>query len=161
MLKKAKVHKDGKKQKVYYKIDQIGTNVKLFEKSNVKILNPSTTSLNTIYFIVRLSDLSELNNLQFHTELGHMIQKFKLNMYQDKCYVILSIIQMDKDIQHSGHLILEDDIPLMKKFFINQIAVKKGNYHFNTSGTIYGLGYGPKSNHNEYGHSVSRFANSK
>ena len=161
MLKKAKEHKDEKKRKVYYEIDQIGTNVRFFEKDKIKTLNPSTTSLNTIYFIVQLSDLSELNNLQFHTELGHMIHKFKLKVHQDKCYVILSIIQIDKDIKNSSQLIQDDDIPLLKKFFINQIAIKKGNYHFNTSGTIYGLGYGPKSNRNEYGHSVCRFANRK
>ena len=161
MLKKPKEHKDGKNRKVYYEIDQVGMNVRFFEKDKVKTLNPSTTSLNTIYFIVRLSDMSDLNNLQFHTELGHMIQKFNLKTHQEKCYVILSIIQIDKNIQESGSLIVEDDIPLMKKFFINQIAIKKGNYHFNTSGTIYGLGYGPKSNRNEYGHSVCRFANHK
>ena len=161
MLKKPKEHKDGKNRKVYYQIDQIGKNVNFFEKDCVKVLNPSTTSLNTIYFVVRLSDLAELNNLQFHTELGHMIQKLNLKVHRDKCYVVLSIIQIDKDTQYSGDLIVEDDIDLMKKYFINQIAIKKGNYHFNTSGTIYGLGYGPKSNRNEYGHSVCRFANSK
>ena len=46
-------------------------------------------------------------------------------------------------------------------FFVNQIAMKRGNYHFDTTGTIYGFGYGPKSNCNEFGLSVCKFANSK
>ena len=60
--------------------------------------------------------------------------------------MILSIIKIDKNVQKMNPLIFEDDLPLMKHFYNNQIAVKKGNYHFNTTGTIYGLGYNPKSN---------------
>ena len=58
-------------------------------------------------------------------------------------------------------LIFDDDLPLMKRFYNNQIAVKIGNYHFNTTGTIYGLGYGSKSNRNEFGHSVCKYATNK
>ena len=58
-------------------------------------------------------------------------------------------------------LIFEDDLSLMKQFYNNQITAKKGNYHFNTTGTIYGLGYGPKSNQNKFGHSVCKYAASK
>ena len=39
--------------------------------------------------------------------------------------------------------------------------MKKGNYHFNTTGIIYWLGYGLKSNRNKFGHSVCKFATSK
>ena len=92
MLKSARECLDGKKRQAYYEIDQIGANVKLVYKDNFSILNPSATSLNTIFIIVQLVDLSGINKLQFHTQLGHMIQKYKLNMYQDRCYVILSII---------------------------------------------------------------------
>ena len=50
----------------------------------------------------------------------------------------------------------------MKYFLLNQISTtKKGNYHFNTTGSIYGFGYGPKSIRNEYGHSVCKCATSK
>ena len=52
-------------------------------------------------------------------------------------------------------LIIDSELPLMKCLFVNQIAIKKGNGQFNTTGTIYGLGYGPKSNRNEYGHYVN------
>ena len=55
----------------------------------------------------------------------------------------------------------DSDLPLMKRYFVNQIAIKKGNYHFNTTGTVYGLGYGPKSNRKEYGHSVCKYTSRK
>ena len=58
-------------------------------------------------------------------------------------------------------LIFEDDIPLMKRFYNNQIAVKKENNHFNTTWIIYKLGYGPKYNQNKFGHFVCKFATSK
>ena len=90
-----------------------------------------------------------------------MIQKYNLNTHKDQCYVILSIIKIDKNVQKMNPLIFEDDLSLMKRFYNYQIAVKKGNYHFNTTGTIYGLGNGPKSNLNEFGHSVCKYATSK
>ena len=78
-----------------------------------------------------------------------------------QCYVLLSILQIKKTLQNLEPLILREDLKLMKRFFVNQIAMKKGNYYFDTTGTIYGLGYGPKSNRNEFGHSVCKFANSQ
>ena len=47
------------------------------------------------------------------------------------------------------------------KFYINQIRGGKNSYHFDTSGTIYGFGYGPKCHRNQYGHSIDRYSNSK
>ena len=161
MLKNAQESMDENVRKVYYEIDKVGSNVRYVQKDNVFVLNPSTTSKNTIFVIVRLADLSHIDKLQFNTHLGHMIQKYNLNNHKDQCYVMLSIIKIDKNVQKMDPLIFENDLPLMKRFYNNQIAVKKGNYHFNTTGTIYGLGYGPKSNRNELGHSVCKYATSK
>ena len=46
-------------------------------------------------------------------------------------------------------LVTGDNMLLMQRYFVNQIAIKKGNYHFDTTGTIYGLWYGPKLNRNK------------
>ena len=75
--------------------------------------------------------------------------------------MLLSIVQMNKNCQKSQPIIFNNDLGLMKNLFINQISAKKGNYHFNTTGTIYGLGYGLKSNKNKFGHSIGKFANCK
>ena len=88
-----------------------------------------------------------------------MIQKYDMKHGVDRCYVTLSIIKIDKQIQETEPIIVDSDLTLMKHFFVNQIAIKKGNYHFNTTGTIYGLGYGPKLNRNEYGHSLCKYTN--
>ena len=61
-------------RKVYYEVDKVGFNF---------FLNPSTTSKNTIFIIVPLDDLSQIEKLQFHTRLGHMIQKYNLNTHKD------------------------------------------------------------------------------
>ena len=102
-----------------------------------------------------------LDKLEFHTEQGHMISDYDVQFQKNQCYILLSIIHINKTNQKSHPLTLQEDLDIMKRFYINQIAIKKGNYHFNTTGTIYGLGYGPKSNRNEFGHSVCKFANSK
>ena len=70
-------------------------------------------------------------------------------------------MKVDEQIQNLAPVVSEDNIPSMKRYFENQFAVKNGNYHFDTTGTIYGLGYGTKSNQNKYGHSVCKFADCK
>ena len=111
--------------------------------------------------MVQLSDMTSVEKIQYHTELGHMINDHELKSTKHQCHVVPSIIKVDKQIQNLAAVISEDDLPLMKHYFVNQIAVKKRNYHFDAIGTIYGLGYGPKLNQNKYGHSVCKFANCK
>ena len=91
-----------------------------------------------MFIIIWLADLEHAKQLQFHTQLGHMIQKYELNVHKDRCYMVLSIIQINKDMHKLEPLIVDDDLQIMKSFYINQI-IKKGNYHFDTIGTIYGL----------------------
>ena len=131
------------------------------KKQNECVLNPSTTSRNTIFIVIRLADLQHIKKIQFHTELGDMIEKYDVDIHRVQCYVIISIILVNKEMHKQESIIIDEDLPLLKRFYINQIAIKKGNYHFDTTGTIYGLGYGPKSNRNEFDHSVCKFANSK
>ena len=77
-LKNARECADENGKKVYYEIDKIGSNVRYVQKKDVFVLNPSTMSRNIIFIIVRLADLSHIEKLQFHTRLGHMIQKYNL-----------------------------------------------------------------------------------
>ena len=55
----------------------------------------------------------------------------------------------------------EPRLQLVKKFYTSQIKPKHGVYHFGTSGTIYGLGYGPKFHQNKHGHSIDCYSNRK
>ena len=83
---------DRNNRKVYYDIDTVGSNIKYMKKQNECVLNPSTTSRNTIFIVVRLADLRHIKKLQFHTQLGHMIEKYDVGVHRDRFYVILSII---------------------------------------------------------------------
>ena len=161
MLKNVREYGTGRDRIIHYDIDQIGDDIRFNKKCSEWILNPSTTISNTIFIMVRLSDMKNVEKIQYHTEIGHMINNCDLNTTKDQCYVLLSIIKVDKQTQNLPPIISKEDLPLMKRYFINQISAKKGNYHFDTSGTIYGLGYGPKSNRNTYGHSVCKFSNRK
>ena len=119
-----------------------------YVKKNECVLNPSTTSRYTIFIVVRLADLRHIKKLQFHTQLGHMIEKYDVDVNRDRCYLILSIILVNKEMHKHESIIIGEDLPLLESFYINQIAIKKGNYHFDTTGTIYGLGYGPTQQKN-------------
>ena len=66
-----------------------------------------------------------------------MIQKYDVDVHRDHCYVILSIIQVHREMHKMEPLISDEDLPSMKRFYINQIAVRKGNYHIDTIGIIF------------------------
>ena len=96
MLKNARESLDGNNRQVYYKIDTDGSIFKYVKKRNECVLNPSTTLRNTIFIVVRLVDLGHIKKLQFHTQLGHMIEKYDVDVHKDRCYVILSFILVEK-----------------------------------------------------------------
>ena len=52
-------------------------------------------------------------------------------------------------------------IELAKMFFTNQVKQKYGNYHFQMSGTIFSLGYGPRYHCNKHGLSIDCFSDSE
>lgn len=149
------------KRRMYYEIDFFGRDVEYTRKGNTWVLNISNTPKNTMYVLVRLNDIFHIPKVQYHTELGKMISKYQLDKDRDHCYVLLSMIHIEKKVKNSPSFVEQNDLQLMKRFLRNQISTTTKNYHFNTTGTIYGFGYGPKSNKNEYGHSVCRFATSK
>ena len=76
-------------------------------------------------------------------------------------YVLLAFIQLEKNWKTQNILMTENRLQIANKFYINQIKQKQGNYHFGTSGTIFGLLYGPKCHRNKHGHSVDQYSNSK
>lgn len=160
MLKEAYETTDENNRVIYYTVESFG-DVSYTKKGNTWILNPSSTSKNTIFIVTRLRDVANIPKLQFHTELGKMIQRYDVDKERNECYILLSIIHIDKEEHKKASILKEEDFMLMKRFLINQVSSKKGNYHFNTKGIIYGLGYGPKCNRNEYGHSIGRFATRK
>ena len=74
---------------------------------------------------------------------------------------MLATIHIQKKWHSKDIVMTESRLQLVKKFYINQIKSNHGVYHFGTSGTIYGLGYGPKFHRNKFGHSIDRYSNSK
>ena len=63
MLKNTRECMEENGRKVYYEVVKIGSHVRYVQKNNVFVLNPSTTSKNTIFIIVRLADLSHIDKL--------------------------------------------------------------------------------------------------
>ena len=76
-------------------------------------------------------------------------------------YVLLSFIHVERKWKNENLLLNKEHLDLCKKFYVNQVKQKQGIYHYGTSGTIFGLGYGPKFYQNVLGHSVDRYSNSE
>ena len=98
--------------------------------------------------------------LFFFTEKGDMLSHSNLDKSRQG-YVLIAVIKVAKSWQNQQILLTEERFNLASKFYINQIKQSQGAYHFGTSGTIYGFGYGPKCHRNQFGHSIDRYSNSK
>ena len=92
---------NGKNSLIFYEIEHIGKNVRYFRKGERLLLNPSATRQNEIFVVVRISDMDKLSKLQFHTDKGHMIDMLDVDHKKDQCYVLLSIVQINKNCQKS------------------------------------------------------------
>ena len=91
------------------------------------------------YHIFILAAIHEMNGIDliFFTEIGELIPNSCLDTNRHG-YVLLSCIQIKK-WKAENILMTERHLEIAEKFYINQIKQKHGNYHFGTSGTIYGL----------------------
>ena len=160
MLTKPQVEKVSKNRKIFYDVKYIGHNVRIHKKGVYLNLNLSETKRGNIFILVSIDEISSIDNVVFFTETGGMITKSELDEERHG-FVVLSMIQIQKKWNSREILMTNSRLQLANKFFVNQVKPKHGVYHFGTSGTIYGLGYGPKCHRNKHGHSIDRYANSK
>ena len=61
----------------------------------------------------------------------------------DKAYVLLAMAERNDKMRNCYVTVSTDDLKLAEKSQVNQIKMD-GSFHFETTGKIYGLGYGPK-----------------
>ena len=113
-----------------------------------------------IYVLVAIREVMHIDNIVFYTEMGDLILSSDLNLNKHG-YVLLASVHVAKKWMKNDILITDERYELISKYYINQIKQKQGSYHFWTSGTIYGLGYGPKCHRNKDGHSIDQYSNSK
>ena len=160
MLTKPIVEGTSKKRQIFYEIKYMSDNIVSTKKSKYYNLKPSCIKGNIIYILIGIQEVINLPNLVFFTEKGGMIPFASLD--QDRHgYVLLAMIKVKKKRQESNILMTQRNHQIAKNFYINQIKKGNNSYHYDTSGTIYGLGYGPKCHKNQYGHSIDQYSNSK
>ena len=62
---------------------------------------------------------------------------------QEKLYVLLAMMSQN-EMSHEKELFIGDsDVTLANKLWVNQIKADK-SFHYDTTGKIFGLGFGPK-----------------
>ena len=160
MLTNPQVQLVPKNRKILYNIKYMGENIHLSKKGRYYNLKPCCTKRNMIYVLVAIHEVMHIENIIFYTEKGDAILQSDLNPNRQG-YVLLASIQVAKKWMKNDILITDERYELINKYYINQIKQKQGSYHFGTTGTIFGLGYGPKCHRNKDGHSIDRYSNSE
>ena len=160
MLTKPRIEGESRDRAIYYDVKYMSDNIIMNKKGKYANLKPSSTKGNVIYVLVAIQEVIHLDNLVFFTEKGEMIPCSSMDGDR-RGYVLLALIKVKKIWQNRDILMPQSKHELIKKFYINQIKNGSGSYHYGTSGTIYGLGYGPKFHKNQHGHSIDRYSTSK
>ena len=103
----------------------------------------------------------KLTKLSFFTETGKVIEGVN-NDINSEGYVVLATIQSEPKIREFENNFILTDITIAKKFLRNQVQSSKKEYHYGTTGHIYGFGYSPVYSSNaETQYTIDRFAKSK
>ena len=161
LLKLKKEVDDRKNRKIFYDIEKCGKNVMIQEKKNIINVNLEGTKNNKIILIVRLRDVFAIQKISFFTETGDLIGSLDREKSKD-CYVILAIFQSEEALRKLDKRVKADDVILAKKYLRNQVVASEKNYHYGTTGTIHGFGFGPVYKSNEdTKHSIEMFAKSE
>lgn len=110
---------------------------------------------------MRYSDVMRNDKLSFFTETGKLIEHEKCTDKHEG-YVILGTIQSEQSLRDLRHQFSANDIKLAKTHLRNQVVNSSKTYHFGTTGTIHGFGFGPVYKSNEVtNHSIEKFAKSE
>ena len=144
ILKNPTVSDDGSLQRqISYEIEKIGKNVKIHMKNkkyrNVKL---DETVRKRIYILVSLQSVKNMPGLIFFDELGKRLDSKDLET-KKKGHVLLAMAEKSEKVLKLGTFINSEDVKLANKLWVNQIKTD-GSFHFDTSGKIFGLGFGPK-----------------
>ena len=82
--------------------------------------------------------------------------------HQQKGYILLATIQSEPMLRNDPTTLTQDNILIAKKYLRNQTQSSKKDYHFGTTGHIYGFGFGSfYASNNETKYTIDRFAKSK
>ena len=150
-----------KNRKIFYEIEKIGANVKLLRKKKYYNLNIDGTVNKKVILVVRYSDVMRNDKLSFFTETGKLIEHEKCTDKHEG-YVILGTIQSEQSLRDLRRQFSANDLKLAKTHLRNQVVNSSKTYHFGTTGTIHGFGFGPVYKSNEVtNHSIEKFAKSE
>ena len=145
----------------FYNILETGNNVKLVKKQSFITINVEGTKNNKVILLAKFKDMSRFKKLCFFTEVGNIIRQPTVEMKRDG-YVILATIQLEPKLRELCEKINADDLSFAKKYLRNQVVNSKSGYHFGTTGTIHGFGFGPVYSSNSVTqYSIDKIAKSK
>ena len=95
-----------------------------------------------LFILINLEKVKDISNLVFFNEYGQRMERSTVDK-QEKAYVLLAMIERNQKLQSSYFTLSNSELSLANKLWVNQIKTD-GSFHFDTSGKIFGLGFGPK-----------------
>ena len=136
-------NKNSLERKIRYEIDSVGKNVRM-KKKNVKYTNIQINDMKgrKFFILVNLKFVQNFSSLVFFDELGRRMD-VKTVKKEEKAYVLLAVVEKSDIADKNNIYISTNDLKLAERFWVNQIKTA-GSFHFETSGKIFGIGFGPK-----------------
>ena len=153
------VNNQGKKdRKIYYNIKSIGENIYHSRKKKYINCHIGNTEKQVIYFLVDHRELLNHPKISLFTETGKPTNSL-LNEKSIKGYILLGFATYNHNTLEDNHPLLStNDITMLRQFRINKTN-SKVSHHFNTKGTIFSFGYGPKyDKKNKHNYSIGIYA---
>ena len=120
------------------------------------------TTNRTLFILTPLKSVVSIPGLVFFDESSKKMSEENIKKQcNGKAYVILGMAIKNLSIMTKDICFGVNDINVARKYWINQIK-NEGTFHFDTTGEIFGLGYGPKYSVNEVTNlSIDKFATKK
>ena len=129
-------------RKIYYEIEKLGKNIKIHSK-NKKYKNVKIDDIIgwKIFILVNIKLVWKTKGVFFY-EFGKRMETADIEK-QEKAFVMVGMVTKTESLNKREMQINETDMNLAKRLWVNQIKTD-GSFHFNTTGKIFGLGFGPK-----------------
>ena len=112
-------------------------NINFNRKKNLYNLNVDGTKNNKIFILLRYKDVLNNQKLSFlrGQEMWLIVKQMNI---RKKGYVLLATVQVEPILRKNENMLTREDILVTNRFLRNQTQTTKKDYHFGTTGHIFG-----------------------
>ena len=114
------------------------------------------------FYLAEIQGCSQWSKIIFFYRGGKCSWSWNWQNIKKKGYDLLATVQVEPILRKNENVLTHEDILVTSRYLQKQTKTTKTDYHFGTTGHIYGFGYGPiYSSNQKTQHTVDKFAKSK